>query len=91
MVLDGEVERLEMIYGSLVGSKGDFHMYRGMDMHFNTRKLQISMVEYLHEIIDEFPFKIMGKIVSTPAAPHLVDKDKDATPLDTTKAKHFIK
>jgi hypothetical protein len=65
MVLDGEVERLEMIYGSLVGSKGDFHMYRGMDMHFNTRKLQISMVEYLHEIIDEFPFKIMGKIVKT--------------------------
>jgi hypothetical protein len=33
----------------------------------------------------------MGKIVSTPAAPHIFDKDKDATPLDTTKAKKIIK
>jgi hypothetical protein len=59
-----------------------------MDMHYNKRELQISIVGYLHEIIDEFPFEFMGGKVSTPA-PHLFEKDKDATPLDTTKAKAF--
>jgi hypothetical protein len=89
MLLDGEVEWLETFYGSLVGTKGDYHTYLGMDMHFNNKKLQVSMVGYLDEIISEFPFEIMGKIVSTPAAPHLFDKDKDAKPLDHTKAKIF--
>jgi hypothetical protein len=88
-VLDEEIMWWETIYGSLVGSKGNCHTYLGMDMHFNNRKLQISMTGYLHEIIDEFPFEIMGKVVSTPAAPHLFDKDKDAIPLDTNKARIF--
>jgi hypothetical protein len=60
-----------------------------MNMHFNNKKLQVSMVGYLHEIIYEFPFEIMGNIVSTAAAPHLFDKDKDAKPLDHTKAKNI--
>jgi hypothetical protein len=90
-VLDGEVEWLETLYGSLVGTKGNCHTYLslGMDMHFNNKKLQVTMVGYLHEIINEFPFEIMGKIVSTPAAPHLFDKDRGAPPLNPTKAKQF--
>jgi hypothetical protein len=37
-----------------------YHTYLGMDMHFNNKKLQVSMAGYLHGIIDEFPFEIMG-------------------------------
>jgi hypothetical protein len=47
------------------------------------------MTGYLYKIVDEFAFEIMGKTVSTPAAPHLFDKDKNATPLDVSKTKIF--
>jgi hypothetical protein len=88
-VLDEEITWLETIYGSLVGSKGNSHTYLGMDVHFNNNKLQISMTGYLHKIVDEFPFEIMGKTASTPAAPHLFAKDKNAIPLDANKTKIF--
>ena len=48
------------------------------------------MVGYLHEIVDKFPFENMGKIVTTPAAPHPFDKDKDTTLLDPTKAQILL-
>ena len=67
-----------------------WHVDDLMDMHFINRKLQVSMVGYLHEIVDKFPFEIMGKIVATPAAPHPFDKDKDATLLDPTKAQILV-
>jgi hypothetical protein len=88
-VLDEEIMWLETIYGSLVGSKGNCHTYLGMDMHFHNNKLQISMTGYLHKIVDEFQFEIMGKTASTPAAPHLFDKDKNTIPLDASKTKIF--
>jgi hypothetical protein len=88
-VLDEEIMWLETIYGSLVGSKGNSHTYLGIDMHFNNNKLQISVTGYLHEIVDGFPFEIMGKTASRPAAPHLFDKDKNAIPLDASKMKIF--
>ena len=66
-----------------------WHVNDLMDMHFSNRKLQVSMVGYFHEIVDKFPFETMGKIVTTPAAPHPFDKDKDATLLVPTKAQNI--
>jgi hypothetical protein len=47
------------------------------------------MTGYRHDIVDVFPFEIMGKAASTPATPHLFDKDKNAIPLDASKTKIF--
>jgi hypothetical protein len=44
------------------------------------------MVGYLYEIVEEFPYKIVGK-VTTPTAPHLFDKDDDAVALTSDDAK----
>ena len=87
-ILDNEVKWLESVYGPLVGAKGNHHTYLGIDMLFTNQKLQVSMVGYLHEIVEEFPYEIVGK-VTTPAAPHLFDKDKNAVALNSNNAKVF--
>jgi hypothetical protein len=79
---------LELLYGSLVGTKGNCHTYLGMDMCLTNQKLQVSMVGYLHEIVEEFPYEIGGK-ATTPASPHLFDKDDDAVALTSDDAKIF--
>jgi hypothetical protein len=87
-VINDEIKWLESLYGPLVGSKGDCHTYLGMDMCFKDQKLQVSMIGYLQEIIEEFPYEIVGK-VSTPAAPHLFDKDENGTRLNADESKIF--
>jgi hypothetical protein len=49
------------------------------------------MIGCLNEIIEEFPYEIIGK-VAKPAAPHLLDKDDNAVALnpDDTKIFHQI-
>ena len=89
-VLDNKVKWLESLYGPLVGTKGNHHTYLGIDMSFTNQKLQVSMVGYLHEIVEEFPYKIVGK-VTTPAAPHIFDKDDNAAALTSDDAKVFHK
>ena len=59
-----------------------------MDLSFTNKKLTISMVGYIQEIIDEFPYEIKGKI-TTPAAPYLFDKDEQAINLGPDEAKKF--
>jgi Reverse transcriptase (RNA-dependent DNA polymerase) len=87
-VMDEEVKWLESIYGPLVGSKGNQHTYLGMDLDFDNRKLKVTMIPYLQEIIDEFPDEI-GKASSTPAALHLFDESDDPVPLSAEKSKIF--
>ena len=53
-ILNAEVSWLETIYGPLVGSKGNEHTYLGMDLKFNDQRLEVSMIPYLQEIIDDF-------------------------------------
>jgi hypothetical protein len=89
-VLNDEIEWLELVYGPLVGAKGNGHTYLGRDMCFANQKLHVSMVGYLHEIVEEFPYKIVGK-VTTPAAPHLFDKDDNAVALTSDDAKISIR
>jgi hypothetical protein len=55
-VLNDEIEWLESVYGPLVGAKGNCHTYLGMDMCFANQKDNVSMVGYLHKIVEEFPY-----------------------------------
>jgi hypothetical protein len=87
-VQDMEIRWLETIYGPLVGSKGNEHTYLGMDLKFNNQSLEVSMIPYLQEIVDEFPFDI-GKPASTPAANHLFDVSDTSTPLSEKERKAF--
>jgi hypothetical protein len=86
--LDNEVKWLESLYGPLIGAKSSFHTYLAIDMCFENRKMKLSMMGYLQEIVEEFPYEIAGR-VSTPAAPHLFEKDEDGTLLNSTDSKIF--
>jgi hypothetical protein len=88
IVLENEVKWLESLYEPLIGAKNSCHTYWGIDMCFKDKKLQLSMVGYLHEIVEEFPYEIAGK-VATPAAPHLFDKDENGIPLSADDSKIF--
>jgi hypothetical protein len=88
--LDGEIKWLESVYGPLVGAKGNNHTYLGMDLAFIGKRLQVSMVGYLREIMEEFPYEIKGKgKVITPTAPYLFDKDEQDVLLQPNDAKIF--
>jgi hypothetical protein len=87
-VLDMEVKWLESLYGSLIGGKSNCHTYLGIDMCFRNKKLQLSMMGYMREIIEEFPYELVEN-VATPAAPHLFDKDENGAPLNTSDSKIF--
>jgi hypothetical protein len=88
-VLDNEVKYLESIYISVVGSKGTEHTYLGMDLKFQSQKLQVSMIPYLQDIVNEFPNEL-DKITSTPAALYLFEVSEDAKLLDSIQRKYFI-
>ena len=51
---------------------GRKHDYLGVDMEFNEDgTLDVSMIEYLKNVIDDFPETIVGR-AATPAANHLI-------------------
>jgi hypothetical protein len=71
-----------------MGAKNSCHTYLGIDICNKDKKLQLSMVRYLHEIVKEFPYEIAGK-VTTPAAPQLYDKNENGTLLSIDDSKIF--
>jgi hypothetical protein len=87
-LLEQEIKWLESMYGPLVGSIGSMYTYLGMDMCFEGKRLKVSMIGYLQEILEEFPFDLLNKAV-TPASPHLFDKDEDSILLNNEKIKIF--
>jgi hypothetical protein len=87
-VLEQEIKWLELMYGPLAGSIGSMHTYLGMDMCFEGKRLKVSMIEYLQEIVEEFPFDLLNKAV-TPTGPYLFDKDEDSILLNNEKSKIF--
>jgi hypothetical protein len=67
------------------------HNYLGMDLKFNKDgTLDVSMVEYLKNIIAELPEVIQGK-AATPAMDHLfqIKDEKEAQPLPKEQALAF--
>jgi len=88
-MIDKEVAWLETIYGPLVGSRGKQHTYLGMDMDFRSKGVvEISMVPYLQEIIEEFP-EDLGKAAATPAASYLFDESENPVLLSEERARVF--
>jgi hypothetical protein len=87
-VLEQEIKSLESMYGPLVVSIGSIHTYLGMDMCFEGKRLKVSIIGYLQEIVEEYPFDLSNKAV-TPAGPHLFDKDEDSILLNNEKSKIF--
>jgi hypothetical protein len=51
-VLEQEIKCLESMYGPLVGSIGSMYTYLGMDMCFEGKRLKVSMIGYLQEIVE---------------------------------------
>ena len=86
--LDQEIAWLESIYGPLVGYKGNKYTYLGMNLDFSDKKLKVSMIPYLQEVLDKFPDGI-GKGVSTPAGNHLFEELSDPIWLSDEKTKIF--
>jgi hypothetical protein len=48
------------------------------------------MVGYMHEIIEEYLYELIGN-VATPAAPHLFNKDENGVLSNTSNSKIFHK
>jgi hypothetical protein len=51
-VLEQEIKWLESMYVPLVGSIRSMHTYLGMDMCFEGKRLKVSMIGYLQEIVE---------------------------------------
>jgi hypothetical protein len=87
-VLDAEVAWLETIYGPLVGGKGDEHTYLGMDLKFNNQKVEVTMIPYLQEIVNKFPYEL-EKLATTLAIPHLFEASDTSKILPKEQQKVF--
>jgi hypothetical protein len=88
-VVDFELTKLSCYLAKIYGPKltmhaGNKHDYLGVDLEFEQgRRLNVSMVNYLKNMIEAFPEQIVGRAV-TPAGERLFDiKDKkEARPLE---------
>jgi len=44
-------------YREVKGTRGNKHDYLGMEFEFKDKKVVIDMIEYMEEMLDEFPVK----------------------------------
>ena len=75
------IKRLRKIYGDIKVKRGKQHHYLGMELDFkNDGKVQVLIIQYVDEIIKNFPEKIGTSTTSTPAAEYLFEtrEEKDA-------------
>jgi hypothetical protein len=87
-VVDAEIAWLESIYGSLLGGKGDEHTYLGMDLKFNNRKVEVTMIPYLQENVNKFPYEL-EKLATSPAVPYLFEVSDTSKLLSVEQQKAF--
>jgi hypothetical protein len=93
---DFEVTKFACYLAGIYGPKltmhtGRKHDYLGVDMEFKEDgTLNVSMVDYLKNVISDFPETIQGK-AATPAADHLfkIRDKKEAKPLEVERALAF--
>jgi hypothetical protein len=85
-------EYLSGIYGDkLTVHRGKIHDYLGMDLDFSKKgEVRVSMIKYLHKILEEFPETISGT-AATPAGENLFKtrEDTDRKLLPEEQAQHF--
>ncbi len=91
-----ELTKFSCYLGKIYGTKlsmhtGQKHKYLGMDMEFNKDgTLEVSMITYLKNVIEQFPEKISGR-ASSLAAEHLfaVRDESEARVLEEERALAF--
>ena len=89
-VVEQQIRFLESIYGPISSVTGKVHTYLGIDMDFTTPgEVKLSMVDYLKEVIEDFPEPITGS-ANTPAADHLFEQSNDPNYLEKRRPRHFI-
>jgi hypothetical protein len=72
-VLESIVKQLEAKYGSMTITRGTTHTYVGMNIVYNNDKtVTIDMIQYVNEILEDFPESIT-KTSNTPAASYLFE------------------
>lgn len=80
---------LEKTYGKIRTTRGKQHTYVGMDLDFsNEGKVEVTMIEYLNETLEDFPEEIVGT-GSTPVSLFLFTVNESAEKLNKKDAKVF--
>eukprot|EP00957_Ditylum_brightwellii_P135464 10328266-Ditylum_brightwellii.AAC.1 len=76
-------------YGKLRTTRRKIHKYLGMTLDFSKQgKVRVDMTNYVKEIIEDFPEAIKGSI-TTPAADHFFDVNKEGKSLEENFARQF--
>eukprot|EP00957_Ditylum_brightwellii_P211272 15365980-Ditylum_brightwellii.AAC.1 len=80
---------LEGRCGKLRTTRGKLHDDLGMTLDFSKKgKVKVLMVEYVNEIIEDFPEAVEGSVTTT-AAEHLFNIKKEGTALNETQVRQF--
>ena len=78
-------------YGEVKVTRGKVHEYLGMTFDYSKKgTIQVGMVEYVENMLKDFPRKLGANEVSpTPATDKLFNVDEDSPKLDKTRAEEF--
>ena len=83
------VTKIEERFGEMTVTRGDHHIYLGMDIKFTgDGEVHLLMKDYLLEAAEAFPETITGEI-ATPAATYLFKVNPDSTLLDVKRKDIF--
>ena len=87
-VLTDLIEALEEKFGKMNVTRGNKHIYLGLEIEIRDRKVFISMKGYLEEAICDFGEEITGSATS-PACKSLMTVNKEAKTLDKECSDRF--
>ena len=88
-VVEDMVTKIEERFGEMTVTRGDHHIYLGMDIKFTgDGEVHLLMKDYLLEAAEAFPETITGEI-ATPAATYLFKVNPDSTLLDVKRKDIF--
>jgi hypothetical protein len=78
-------------YGEVKVTRGKVHEYLGMTFDYSKKgTIQVAMVEYVENMLKDFPRKLgANKVSTTPATDKLFNVDEDSPKLDKTSAEEF--
>ena len=80
-VVTGVLKQINDEYGAegeITSTRGKIHDYLGMTLDFSTPgTVQITMIDYIHAMLDELPEELKKGVAVTPAADHLFKVNND--------------
>ena len=87
-VLTELIEILEEKFGKMNVTRGNKHIYLGLEIEIRDGKVFISMKGYIEEAILDFGEPVSGK-AATPAAKNLMEVNEDGDRLDKARSEKF--